>query len=425
MRFEHFPDEARRWDSAQSAHERDRTRRHYGKAPLATKHGSTCGGDHARPPRHRSRVGTGVVQPVSLSAMADRYDISQRKKDHLALCAGPNVAFRDKTTMLEHVHLMHCALPEMHASDVDCRIDLLGKSLAAPIVIAAMTGGTDVAGAINRDLARVAEELGVGFGLGSQRAMFERPDTAWTFKVREVAPTTLVLGNLGIVQAKRMDTREIRNLCEDTGVDALCIHLNPAMEIVQPGGDRDFSGGLDLLRRLVEELPIPIVAKETGCGLSRTVARAIAGTGVTAVDTSGAGGTSWVGVEAHRAVDPDERAMAEELWDWGIPTAASVLQLRDTGLQIIATGGIRGGSDVARAIALGAHASGLAAAVLKAHKAGGYEGAKTFLRQAVNVLRGIMLLTGSRTVADLRQAERVLEAPLHAWIPTPDKDARR
>jgi isopentenyl-diphosphate delta-isomerase len=349
--------------------------------------------------------------------VADRFDISQRKKDHLALCAGPNVAFREKGTLLDQVELVHCALPEMHADEVDSTTTLLGKRLAAPVIVAAMTGGTDIAAEINRDLARAADELGLGFGLGSQRAMFERPHTAWTFQVREVAPNVLLLGNLGMVQARVMSTAQIQDLCGQVGADALCIHLNPAMEIVQPGGDRDFTGGLDVLARLVEELSIPVVAKETGCGLSRAMGERIAKTGVRTVDTSGAGGTSWVAVEEHRAVDPDWKAVANELWDWGIPTAASVLQLQGLGLDIVATGGVRTGLDAARAVALGATAAGMAAQVLKAHKAGGYEGAKQLLERVVMTIKSVMLITGCRTVEEFRRTPKLLGPDLARWRP--------
>jgi len=349
--------------------------------------------------------------------MADRLDISQRKKDHLALCAGDNVNFREKTSLFEQVELVHNALPELHADAVDSSVTLLGKKLSAPIVVAAMTGGTDEAAQINQDLARAADSLGLGFGLGSQRAMFVRPHTAWTFKVREHAPNVLLLGNLGVVQARQMTTEQIATLCRETGSDALCVHLNPAMEIVQPGGDRDFSGGLDTIKRLVEELPIPVVVKETGCGLSRGVASLVRAAGVKHVDVSGSGGTSWVAVEAHRAVDPGERELADELWDWGIPTAASLVQLQGLGLQVIATGGLRSGSDVAKAVALGASAGGLAAPILKAHRAGGYDGALTFLRRLIHTVRSIMLLTGSRTIGDLQRAPRILGPALARWVP--------
>lgn len=350
-------------------------------------------------------------------AMADRLDISQRKKDHLALCAGDNVNFREKTSLFEQVELVHNALPEMHADAVDSHIDLLGKRLHAPIIVAAMTGGTDEAAQINQDLARAANTLGLGFGLGSQRAMFVRPHTAWTFKVREQAPDVLLLGNLGLVQARTMSTAQISELCRETGSDALCIHLNPAMEIVQPGGDRDFSSGLDTIRRLVAELPIPIVVKETGCGLSRGVASLVKACGVRHVDVSGSGGTSWVAVEAHRAVDETERLLADELWDWGIPTAASLVQLQGLGLQAIATGGVRSGTDIAKALALGAVAGGLAAPVLKAHRAGGYDGALAFLQRLIHTVRSIMLLTGSRDVAAMQRAPRILGPALARWVP--------
>jgi len=349
--------------------------------------------------------------------MADRLDISQRKKDHLALCAGDNVNFREKTSLFEQVELVHNALPELHADAVDSSVELLGKRLSAPIVIAAMTGGTDEAAAINQDLARAADALGLGFGLGSQRAMFVRPHTAWTFKVRERAPNVLLLGNLGMVQARQMSTGQILELCRETGSDALCIHLNPAMEIVQPGGDRDFSGGLDTIRRLVHELPIPIVVKETGCGLSRGAATLIKDCGVRHVDVSGSGGTSWVAVEAHRAVDPGERELADELWDWGIPTAASLVQIHGLGLHTIATGGLRSGTDIAKAVALGATAGGLAAPVLKAHRAGGYDGAVQFLQRLIHTVRSIMLLTGSRDVAALQRCPRILGPALARWVP--------
>lgn len=348
--------------------------------------------------------------------MADRLDISQRKKDHLALCAGDNVGFREKTALFEQVELIHCALPEMHADEVDSRVELLGKTLAAPVVISAMTGGTDEAARINQDLAAVADELGLAIGLGSQRAMFERPETAWTFAVRERAPNVLLFGNLGLVQARKMTSAQIRQLCADVGADALCIHLNPAMEVVQPGGDRDFSGGLDLFRRLVEELGVPVIAKETGSGLSRAVVQMIRATGIEHFDVSGAGGTSWVAVEAHRA-EPEEKALAEELWDWGIPTAASLLQLRGLGIKAIATGGLRTGTHVAKAVALGAVAGGLAAPVLKAHRADGIAGARHFLTGVIRTVRALMLLTGSRSVAELQQTPTILGPELAAWRP--------
>jgi isopentenyl-diphosphate delta-isomerase len=350
-------------------------------------------------------------------AAAEKALISQRKSDHIALCASGEVEFRGKGTLLEQVHLVHDALPDRHLDEIDLSTKLLGKVLKAPLVISGMTGGTDEAQALNRDLARAAEALGIGFGLGSQRAMLVRPESIRTYVVRDVMPSTLLLGNLGLVQARDLSTAEVKRLVETVGADALCVHLNPAMELIQPGGDRDFRGGLETLKRLHGELGVPVVVKETGCGLSTKVGRLVAALGIDAVDVSGAGGTSWVGVETRRAV-AEARALGEELWDWGIPTAASVLQVQGLGFRgIVATGGLRTGSDVARAVALGATAGGLAAPVLKAHRAGGYDGVVAFLRRVVLTVRSIMLLTGSRTIADLQRAPRVLGPTLARWVP--------
>jgi isopentenyl-diphosphate delta-isomerase len=341
--------------------------------------------------------------------------IQKRKADHIALCASGEVDFRAKTTLFEEVQLVHDALPDRHFDEVDLSTPLLGKTLKAPIVISAMTGGTEAAAAINRDLARAAEQLGLGFGLGSQRAMVIAPDLTWTYRVRDVAPNALVLGNLGLVQARQMSTGAIRELCATIGVDALCIHLNPSMELIQPGGDRDFTGGRETLKRLHGELGLPVVVKETGAGLSRRVGLAVKQLGIAAVDTSGAGGTSWVGVETKRA-EGAARKLGEELWDWGIPTAASVGLLADLGLQIIATGGLKNGTDVAHALALGATAGGLAAPVLRAHRDGGFEGVVQFLEHVIAGVRAQVFLTGCRTPSELRTAPKVLGSTLRAWL---------
>src|SRR3954467_11501725 len=197
--------------------------------------------------------------------------IQKRKADHLALCASGEVDFREKGTLLDDVALVHDALPDRHFDDVDLSTTLLGKKLRAPVVISGMTGGTPEAAAINRDLAKAADVLGLGFGLGSQRAMVVAPDLGWTYRVRDVAPNALVMGNLGVVQARQMSTGAIKELCKEVGVDALCVHLATSMELIQPGGDRDFRGGKETLKRLVGELGLPIVLKETGAGLSRRV----------------------------------------------------------------------------------------------------------------------------------------------------------
>ena len=343
-------------------------------------------------------------------------DISQRKRDHIDLCATGEVGFRDATTLLGCVRLVHDSLPDLDADALDTRVTVLGKTLRFPLVIAAMTGGTAEAAAINRDLAAIAEARGYGFGLGSQRAMQRSGDVAWTYAVREVAPTTLLLGNVGLVQGRQMGRDVLRGLVRDVGADALCVHLNPAMELVQPGGDRDFRGGAEFFREMAAEFDVPVVAKETGNGIGAAAAAKLRAAGVRHVDVSGAGGTSWVGVETLRA-EGAARALGEALWDWGVPTAASVAITAAAGFEtVVATGGVFSGADVARALALGATVAGVARPVLKAHREGGRAGAEAFLDGVEREVRAIMLLTGSADVAALRRAPRVIVGELASWI---------
>ncbi|CAN5649410.1 type 2 isopentenyl-diphosphate Delta-isomerase [soil metagenome] len=348
-------------------------------------------------------------------------NIGKRKADHIALCATGDVGFRGVGTMLGDVKLIHDALPDMHADDVDTRVRAFGKELRAPIIIASMTGGTDEATLINRGLAKIAQERGYGFGLGSQRAMLVRPETRPTFMVRDVLPTGVLLGNLGLVQARTMTTKDIQALVDDVQADALCIHLNPAMELVQPEGDRDFRDGVDTIARLVKELTVPVIVKETGCGISPSVGARVVAVGAEYIDVSGAGGTSWVGVETKRAEemgDTRSRTLGEAFWDWGVPTAVSVATLARAakGAKIIATGGMSTGLDAARAIALGAHMVGIARPALKAFHSGGRDGAIAFFEAFEAELKAAMLLTGSRTVADLRRARKVVTGELRLWI---------
>lgn len=342
----------------------------------------------------------------------DQLGIAARKADHIALCVDGDVGFVDKTTLLEDVHLVHDALPELDIDAIDLGATFAGRALRAPLIIAAMTGGTPEADAINRDLAAAAQHFGLGFGFGSMRPLLVRGIRHGYF-VRDVAPDALVLGNIGVVQARDTTTAQLRALVDETGCDALCVHLNPAMEVVQPGGDRDFRGALDTIARLVNELGRPVIVKETGCGLSRAVGERLRAIGVTHVDTSGAGGTSWVAVEAARAED-GQRALGQRFRDWGIPTAGSVLQLRGLGLSICATGGVGNGLEVAKALALGATCAGMARPLLQAHARGELHAA---IEGVLDELRVACLLTGTAASRDLPGAPRRLGPRLAAWAP--------
>ena len=340
--------------------------------------------------------------------------LGARKSEHLSLCADGDVEHRG-TSLLEQVHLVHDSLPELSYAEIDLSVPLLGRQLLAPVLISGMTGGTAEARELNRHLAELAQKYGFGMGVGSQRAMLLDPALADTYRVRDVAPDVLLLANLGAVQARDCGPERVAALVDAIGADALCIHLNPAQELVQDEGDRDFRGCLAAIAEVAESLPLPVVVKETGCGLGpRTLAR-LAQVGVTWVDVSGAGGTSWTAVEALRGT-ARQRELGRELREWGIPTAAAVVYARRAGLRVIASGGVRGAVDAARALALGAEAVSLALPWLRAWAEGGSEGLRLAAERLIEGLRSACLLTGCRQVAALAHAPRVLGAELRGWI---------
>jgi isopentenyl-diphosphate delta-isomerase len=345
-------------------------------------------------------------------------DLTRRKSDHLDLAISGDVGFR-RTTLLEEVELLHCSLPELSWDEIEIGTRIAGIPVRSPVMIAAMTGGTSRAGDINLKLAEIAEAGGYAIGLGSQRAMVKtgRIDQAIgeSYSLRRAAPTTPIFGNLGVVQAASMPTALVEEMIGFVDANALCLHMNPAQEMIQPEGDRDFRGCLDAIGRLVSQLKVPVIVKETGCGISRVTAERLAQIGVEHVDVSGAGGTSWIAVEALRAEGDMARA-GQEFWDWGIPTAGALLQVAPLGFRtVIASGGIKSGLDVARAIALGATATGLARPVLKALDSDGIFGAKQLLSQVEHDLRTAMLLTGSRNLSALSKVRRRLGAELRSW----------
>jgi isopentenyl-diphosphate delta-isomerase len=299
--------------------------------------------------------------------------IDQRKAEHIRINLEEDVQFPSLTTGLEAYRFVHQALPELNLADVDTHVSLFGKRVAAPILVSSMTGGTAQAQSINRNLAEAAQERGLAMGLGSQRAGLEHDGAAPTFRVRDVAPDILLFANLGAVQLNYGYTvDQCRRAVEMIEADGLILHLNPLQEVLQAEGDFNWRGLLGKIEAVCRTLPVPVVAKEVGWGMSAESARALYNVGIRAIDVAGAGGTSWSQVEMHRAPTERLRRLAAAFSDWGIPTVESLqtvhavrAQMGLEFLPLFASGGIRSGQDIAKCVALGADLVGLASPFLK------------------------------------------------------------
>ncbi len=324
-----------------------------------------------------------------------------RKLEHLELALEQRM--QHESRFFDRYAFVHEALPEMDIADVDVSVEFLGKPLAAPLLVSCMTGGTESAARINRNLAAGAERAGIALGVGSQRKALEDPQTAATFAVRDLAPTVPLLANLGAVQLNYgFGLRECRRAVEMISADALALHLNPLQEAIQPEGQCDFRELLPKIGEIVRQLDVPVVVKEIGCGISGATARRLYRAGVRIIDSAGLGGTSWARIEAARASD---LALGELFAGWGVPTPDSIRQLAAIdGLTVIGSGGVRSGIDVAKAIAMGAHLVGLAQPFLEA----AMESADRVYERIQRTVQGLkiaMFCAGARNLDALRRVE--------------------
>lgn len=334
----------------------------------------------------------------------------RRKADHIRINLEENVQFPSLTNGFESYRLIHQALPEIDLAGIDTSVQLLGKTLRLPLLISSMTGGTEAAGAINRNLAQGAQACGIAMGLGSQRTGIEQAETADTFRVRSVAPDILLFANLGAVQLNyRYTVDQCRRAVEMIEADALILHLNPLQEALQADGDWNWKGLLGKIEAVCRTVGVPVVAKEVGWGISEGTARRLAEAGVAAIDVAGAGGTSWSEVEYHRAPTDALRRLAKAFADWGIPTAETLLMVGRgaPGLPRIASGGMRNGIEAAKALALGATAVGIASPFLKAAAASAEEVVATADQFAAE-LRTAMFCAGAENIQALREPGRIM-----------------
>ncbi|MDK2981027.1 MAG: isopentenyl-diphosphate Delta-isomerase [Chloroflexota bacterium] len=300
--------------------------------------------------------------------MPEEDNIQQRKADHITINLKKDVESA-LTTGLEAFHFRHNALPDIDLKDVDCTTEIFGRKLGLPLLISSMTGGTVQARQINQGLAEAAQRYRLAMGVGSQRVAIEHPELADTFKVREIAPDILLLANLGAIQLNYTYTVEHCQAAVDTlEADVLILHLNALQEALMEDGNMDFKGLLKKIEQVCKRLPVPVVAKEVGWGISGDVARRLVDVGVQGIDVAGAGGTSWSEVERHRNPSEVGRQTAAAFKGWGIPTAQALQEvhaaLPDT--KLIASGGIRDGVEGAKCLALGADLVGMARPFLQA-----------------------------------------------------------
>lgn len=347
--------------------------------------------------------------------------IGNRKDEHIKICLERDVETKGVRTGLEDIFLIHRALPEINLRDVRTETIFLNHKFSAPIIVEGMTGGTERAMEINATIAQAVEELGLGMGVGSQRAALENPSLERTYKiVRDKAPKAFLISNIGGPQiAMEYDIDKVRRAVEMIEADALAIHLNPLQETIQPEGEAVYAGIVNRIGKIVDGLDVPVIVKETGAGISAEVAKMLEESGVACIDVSGAGGTSWAAVEYYRAIEHNDASGKElglMLWDWGIPTAVSLVEVvQSVNLPIIASGGIRSGLDIAKSIALGASMAGMARPILLSASKG-YEETRKALFAIINQLRNIMFLVGAGSIEKLRNAPLVILGRTAEWL---------
>jgi len=328
----------------------------------------------------------------------------RRKLEHLEIALKQPVQFKEVSTGLEKYRFVHQALPEIDLSAIDLSTSLFGKHLSAPLLISPMVGGIEEAVQINRNLAIAAQKLGLAMGVGSERCLTRSPELVQTYQVRDVAPDILLFANLGAVQLNYgYGAAECLKLVRLIEADGLILHLNPLQEALQEGGNGNFAGLIEKIKAVCSELPVPVVVKEVGYGISEEVAQKLKEAGVAGIDVAGAGGTSWSEIERLRASNSVLRKAGEFFGGWGIPTAESLLMVRKAapGLPIIASGGIRNGIEVAKAIALGADAVGMAIPLLQAAVNSPAE-VVDYLNTVIETLKIAMFCIGAANLSELK-----------------------
>lgn len=349
------------------------------------------------------------------------HETGKRKEDHIRICLGNKAQAKNATAGFEDIQLVHRALPEVNKEKINLSTTFLGKKFKAPIIVGAMTGGTEQATQINASIAEAVEKLGLGMGVGSQRAAIENRQLEKTYKVaREKAPHAFLIANIGGVQLVHgYGLKEVKKVVEMIDADAIAIHLNALQEAVQPEGQTNFKGVLAKIGEIACALDTPVIVKETGAGISAEDAKALENAGVKAIDVGGVGGTSFAAVEYYRSnkqKDVVQNFLGEAFWDWGIPTAISLIETAQTvKLPLIASGGVRNGTDIAKALSLNASLASISQPILQTAVKGAKE-TEEKLSCLIEELRNVMFLIGAEKLNDLTNTPVVITGKTAQWL---------
>jgi isopentenyl-diphosphate delta-isomerase len=341
----------------------------------------------------------------------------KRKEDHIRICLGNQSQAKNATAGFEDIQLVHKALPEVNKEKINLSTNFLGKKFQAPIIVGAMTGGTEQATLINASIAKAVEKLGLGMGVGSQRAAIEDQRLEETYTItRKMAPTAFLIANIGGVQLVHgYGLKEVRKVVEMIDADAVAVHLNALQEAVQPEGQTNFKGVLAKIGEIASKLDTPVIVKETGAGISAEDAEVLEDAGVKAIDVGGVGGTSFAAVEYNRT-STRQNLTGEAFWDWGIPTVVSLIETVQTvKLPVIASGGLRSGTDVAKALALNACLASLSQPILQTAVKGAKE-TEDKLLSLIEELRNTMFLLGAEKLNDLAKTPIVITGKTGEWL---------
>ena len=345
----------------------------------------------------------------------------KRKSDHIKICLDQFAQAKKVTPGFEDIHFIHKALPEIDKKEIDLSTEFLGHKLAAPIIVGAMTGGTSEAASINSVIAETVESLQIGMGVGSQRAALEDQELEKTFAIaRQKAPTAFLIANIGGVQlVNGYGIKEIKKTIEMIDADAIAIHLNALQEAIQPEGQTNFQGILKRISEITKVIDKPVIVKETGCGIAFEEAKKLENAGVKAIDVGGTGGTSFAAVEFFRTKGEENRIqhqLGDAFWDWGIPTVSSIVEIvQKVSIPIIASGGVRCGLDIAKALAINASLSSIARPILRTAVCGVKE-TKNLLSFLMAELRTVMFLVGADKIEELTNTPLVITGKTAEWL---------